>query len=504
MVTIIKDAHILTLDDEDREIPCGDIVIDEGKIVSISETVTDDFTDTADRVIDARGLLVMPGLVNGHFHSSSAFMKGALEGSPLEHIMLYEFPIDGFAHKPRLYYLRSMLSAIELLKQGVTAVRDDVHFFGEPKDASAVTIMEAYRDAGIRASVGFGIANVIEYDKLPYLKNFLNTDQRSAMESEALPSCDNIIGFYEKLFNDWHRKENDRLTIHTSCSAPQRVTPETMQALSALATRYDVSFDMHILETKTQRVLGDEKYGKSLIHYVDDLGALNEHAVVIHGVWLDDDDMDRIARSGAVIAHNPVSNLKLGSGVMPFPKISQHGIPVCIGTDEACVDDNSNLWNNAKIGALLQKISQPDYHNWPPASTYLSAMCNGGARALRRADRGGCLAAGRDADMIMLDLNSLAFTPLNNLKRHLVFAENGSSVVRTMVSGEIVCENQQMLTVDEEAIKQEIRELMPQYRTVCDVANRAADTLSQAYRDTYLKASQKDVGFSRWLASAPE
>ena len=108
-------------------------------------------------------------------------MKGAFEGAPLEPYMLYEYPLGGFAHQPRLYYLRAMLAAIELLKQGVTAVRDDVHFFGEPTNAGATAIMEAYLDAGIRASVGFGIANVVEYDKLPYLQDFLTAEQRDAM-----------------------------------------------------------------------------------------------------------------------------------------------------------------------------------------------------------------------------------------------------------------------------------------------------------------------------------
>ncbi|MEM7117224.1 MAG: amidohydrolase family protein [Chloroflexota bacterium] len=503
MITVIKNAHILTLDKHDREIADGDLVVEGSKIVQLGEGVAARYEHKANRVIDARGLLVMPGLVNGHFHSTSAFMKGAFEGAPLEPYMLYEFPIGGFAHQPRLYYLRAMLASIELLKQGVTAVRDDVHFFGNPTDVGAASILEAYREAGIRASVGFGIANVIEYDKLPYLKELLTAEQRAAMAAEQLVSTEDIIAFYERLFANWHHSHEGRLTIHVSCSAPQRVTPETMQALSALAAKYDVSFDMHILETKTQRLLGNEKYGKSLVHYVNDLGVLNDHAVVIHGVWLDEQDMALIAEAGAVIAHNPVSNLKLGSGVMPFAKIMAHDIPICLGTDEASADDGTNLWLNAKMGALLQKIGDLEYRDWPPAAAYLDAMCRGGARALRREQQSGCLAVGRDADLIMLDLNSLAFTPLNHLKRQLVFAENGRSVVLTMVAGEIVCENQQMKRVDEEAIKGEIRQLMPQYRAVCDAANREADQLSLAYRQTYLKAAKQDVGFSRWLAQPP-
>ena len=168
MITIIKNAHILTLDKDDSELAAGDIVVEGTKIVALGVGAAAQYEHSAAKVIDANGLLAMPGLVNAHFHSTSAFMKGAFEGSPLEHLMLYEYPIGGLAHEPRLYYLRAMLASIEMLKQGVTAVRDDVHFFGGPSDKGADAILEAYRDAGMRASVGFGIANVVEYDKLPY------------------------------------------------------------------------------------------------------------------------------------------------------------------------------------------------------------------------------------------------------------------------------------------------------------------------------------------------
>jgi len=502
MITVIKNARILTLDEEDREIPMGDIVVEDDKILALGPGSAAAYYATADKVIDAEGHLAMPGLVNAHFHSTSAFMKGVFEGAPLEVLMLYDFPMGDFAHEPRLYYVRSMLSAIELLKQGVTAVRDDVHYFGPPSDQVVAPILEAYRDSGMRASVGFGIANVVEYEKLPFLKGLLREEQREAMASEHLFSTQDLVEFYERAFARWHGQEKGRLAIHTSCSAPQRVTARTMQELSRLSAKYDVSFDMHILETKTQRVLGQEKFGKSLLRYVDDLGSLTNHAVVIHGIWLDDDDLDRIATRGAMIAHNPVSNLKLGSGVMRFSEIAERGISICLGTDEASADDGNNLWTNAKIGALLRKVADAEYHIWPTAGVYLESMCAGGARALRRSDQGGCLAPGRDADLILLDLNSPAFTPLNNLKRQLIYAENGSSVALTMVAGRVVCKDQQILTVDEEAIKAEIRSLMPHYTQLCAEANLAAQDLDGAYRESYLRAARSDVGFSRWLAEA--
>ena len=127
MITIIKNACILTLDEEDRAILMGDIVVEDDKILALGPGSATAHDATADEVIDAEGHLAMPSLVNAHLHSTSAFMKGVFEGVPLEVLVLYDVPTGGFAHAPRLYYPRSMLSAIELLKQGVTAVRDDVH-----------------------------------------------------------------------------------------------------------------------------------------------------------------------------------------------------------------------------------------------------------------------------------------------------------------------------------------------------------------------------------------
>lgn len=502
MITVIKNAHILSLDATDQEIIGGDIVVKGNQIASVGVGAGAEYMERADKVVDATGLMAMPGLVNGHYHSTSAFMKGAFENLPLEVYMLHDFPIGGLAHEPRVYYLRSALGAIELLKQGVTAVRDDVHYFGVATDQVVAPIMEAYRDCGIRSSVGFGIANLPECDKLPFLETRFSDEQRDAMMAEQQMSADDIESFYERAFTNWHGSSDGRLSIHTSCSGPQRVTASTMEVLSQLSAKYDVSFDMHIQETKTQRVHGDVQYGKSILQYVDDLGVLNEHTVVIHGVWLDDADLDRVADRNAVIAHNPVSNLKLGSGVMPFSDVVGRGIPVCLGTDEAAADDGTNLWANAKIGALLQKIGAVDYHDWPLCEEYLNTMCHGGARAMRRSEHGGCIEAGRDADIILLDLNSVAFTPLNNLKRQLVFAENGGSVVLTMVAGNIVCERGKMLTVDEDAIKQEIRDITPQYQEACRVSNEENEYLVQLYREVYLQAANTDVGFSRWLSSA--
>ncbi|MES0884958.1 amidohydrolase family protein [Roseibium sp. SCP14] len=479
----------------------GRIVCENGRIAAIGP-VAGDAEITADtNFLDGKGRLAMPGLINAHIHSSSAFMRGAVPGLPLEPYMLLEAPLDDFSHSPRLYYLRAMLTAIDMLRQGVVAVRDDVHFFGDPTPDNAGAIFEAYRTAGLRASVGFGIPNVLEFTKIPYLREHLTAEQRLEMERAKWPDQAEILSFYHAMFNEWHGSENDRLTVHTSCSTPHRVDPDTLCALSDLARRKNVSFDTHLLETKTQAVHSHHRDGKSLVRYLHDHGVLDERLVAIHSIWLNEEDLDLLADSGATVAHNPVSNLKLGSGVMPMANMLQRGIPIALGTDEVSVDDGNNLWTNAKIGMLLQSLADVDCSRWPRPEILLEAMTTAGARAMRR-ETAGRLAVGQDADIILLDTSGALYAPLNQLSRHLVGAETGASVRTTIVAGEIVMEDGRLKHIDENAILTEIHDLWDRYSTARDAANVAAQVLLPAYMQSANQALAQDLGFSRHLSGA--
>jgi 5-methylthioadenosine/S-adenosylhomocysteine deaminase len=276
------------------------------------------------------------------------------------------------------------------------------------------------------------------------------------------------------------------------------VTEAYFGALSALSRAHDLPFYVHTLETRVQRVFGDVRYGKSLVQRVRDLGFRDRRVNVIHGIWIDDDDMAAIAEAGAVIAHNPVCNLRLGSGIMPFRRIREFGIPVCLGTDEALADDSINLWAAAKMAGLIRNITDPDYRNWPTATEVLDCVFRGGARAMGLEDRLGSIAPGYAADIALLDLDDIAFTPLNDIRRQLVYCESGASVRLTMVAGRVVARDGRVLTVDDDAIKREARELTEAYRPELSRAAQAAAELEPFYRDMYLRAATMDVGMNRW------
>jgi cytosine/adenosine deaminase-related metal-dependent hydrolase len=503
--TLIAGARVLTLDDADREFARADILVRDGRIAAIGpDLAPEQHLVPAERGslrrIDATGRLAMPGLINGHFHSPGNMMAGALVDMPLELFMLFEVPpLAEIGASPRLAYVQTLLGAVEMLKGGVTAVHDDPYYNPYPTAETIDAVMRAYTDSGLRATVSINHPNRIEYEKYPFLAELLPAEVKDRMARARRFTATEIGELYSWYHSRWHGAADGRLRTAVSNSAPQRVTSDYFAALSDFSRRHDLPFNIHILETKLQRVLGEEMLGKSLIQYVRDLGFLDERMMVIHAIWIDERDIEALAEAGCTVAHNPVCNLKLGSGVMPFRRLVERGVPICLGSDERNTDDTINLWGVAKMAGLVHKIAEPDYRRWPQADEILRCLTRGGARGMRLQGETGCLAPGYRADIILLDLDTLAFTPLNDLRRQLVFCETGSSVVMTMVGGDIVVDRGRVLTVDESALKAEIRELHAEFRDGFTRTTEAARMLEPYYRAMYLKAAERDVGHNRWV-----
>lgn len=503
MTILIKNAHILTMDDNFTEFQKADILVEGSQIIAIGENLTVPESSENLRIIDASGKLAMPGLSNGHIHSPGNFMKGGLDGYPLEIFMLYEVPpLSNTPTSFRMNYVRTMLGNIEMLKLGITSVHDDAFYVPVPTEESIDGLMQSYVDSGMRAVVTIDQPNVIEYDKYPFLYELLPEEIRKSMAEAPRMSAKELLDCYDYQIKRWHNSGDGRVRSGVSISAPQRVTVDYFAALSEMSKQLDVPFDIHILETKLQRVLGQEKYGKSLVKYVHDLGFLDEHVMVIHSIWVDDEDVELMQAAKVSIAHNPLCNLRLGSGVMTWRRMHDHGIPICLGSDEGSVDDTANMWNVGKFAGLIHTIEDPEYNNWPKAKEVVWALTRGGAHAMRNEGKVGALITGYEADIILIDLNTLAFTPLNDIYRQLVFCENGSSVTMTMVAGKVVMENGKVLTVDEHAIKAEVREMMPFYKKEIENTRVSAAKLEPYYRQMYLRCARTDVGMNRWVGDA--
>ena len=492
---LFKNVRLLAMDTADTDFPNVDVLVEDATIAAIDADLE---PGRETRVIKAKGKLLMPGLINGHFHSPGNFNKGTLDDLPLELFMLYEVP--PFECPPvsaRLNYVRALLGAVEMLKSGVTTVHDDPFYVPVVNAELIDSTMQAYADSGIRATVSINMPNVIEYRKYPFLFDLLPESFRQKMRESPVMSSAELLALNRDFISRWHNREQGRLRASVSCSAPQRVEPDYLEGLSELSATFDIPYNMHILETRLQRVLGDQLYGESLVRYVHERGVLTDRAMVIHAIWVDEADMDLMAQSGCSVAHNPLCNLKLGSGIMPFRKLADRGVNICLGSDEMCSDDAVNLWNVAKLAGLVHKIAEFDYRKWPTAKEVLRCATVNASQAMRIGNTAGSIEVGKQADLILVDLNTLAFTPLNDLCRQLVFCENGSSVRLVMVAGRILVEDGKVLSVDEEALKAEVRELMIEYRTQYQAVDHWARDLEPIYRRMYQRCLEEEVPMRR-------
>ena len=502
MTTVFRDVLIYDAASATGMTGPVDVLIDGDRIASIAA----DLPAPPDaRIIDGGGRhLLVPGLINAHFHSPANHLKGSVRSLPLELFMLFESPADpALTPSPREAYLRTMLGAIEMLQRGITCVQDDAFLMPYPDPAIIDAVAAAYRDSGIRAFLALDQPELTEAEKLPFIGD-LDDATRRIFDQPAPAAAAQLLEAYDYLIGTWHGAADDRIRAAVSVSAPQRVSLEYFAALDDLAQRHGLPLYAHMLETKVQRTLITEQprfNGQSLVQYTAAAGLLTPHTNVIHAVWVDDADLDTIAAAGCTVAHNPISNLRLGSGVLPWRAMLDHGIPVALGTDEAICDDTVNVWTVAKVAGLIHNVSGLDSDEWPTPAEILDALWRGGARATRRDDLG-AIAPGMLADLALVDLHAIAFTPLNDLREQLVHCEDGRDVVLTMVAGAVVAEGGHVTSVDETALLDEARELFAAKLPAIAAARRSAADRYPAYQHIVRRAAATDVGFSRWLTPA--
>jgi 5-methylthioadenosine/S-adenosylhomocysteine deaminase len=479
-----------------------DVLVEKDRISAVGPDLS---APPTARIVEGRGKhLLVPGLINAHFHSPANHLKGSVRSLPLELFMLFESPADpALTPSPREAYLRTMLGAIEMLQRGITCVQDDAFLMPYPDPEIIDAVAEAYRDSGIRAFLALDQPELTEAEKLPFTSE-LDDTTRVMFDEPAPAAAAQLLEAYDHLIGTWHGAADDRIRAAVSISAPQRVSLDYFAALDDLAQRHGLPLYAHMLETKVQRTLMTEQprfAGRSLVQYTAAAGLLNPHTNVIHAVWVDDADLDAIAGAGSTVVHNPISNLRLGSGVLPWRAMLDHGILVALGTDEAICDDTINVWTVAKIAGLIHNVSGLDSDEWPTPSEVLDALWHGGARATRREDLG-AIAPGMLADLALVDLHAIAFTPLNDLREQLVHCEDGRDVVLTMVAGRVVAEHGHVTGVDEAALLDEARELFATKLPAIRAARNNAHHLYPAYQHIVRRAAATDVGFSRWLTPA--
>ena len=491
MKKLIKNGTVLV--GKELEPTRTDLLIDGNNIAAMGPGLKCEDAE----VIDARDMLITPGLCNAHLHSDENIFKGMTDNMPLELWMLYTYPTLKYGpFSERFIYLRTMLGAIEMIKSGVTLAQDDASEYPASTLPGIGAVMEAYKDLGMRASVTTNLCDKMWKDKIPYIPEVVPKEMLDQYPPAA--NREELYALLEEMIAKWH-EPGGMLNVVLAPVAPQRITDEFFLGMHKLSEKYDLPMHTHILETKLQSITGPLYYnGDSIIEHIEKLGVMSDKLTIIHSVWMSDNDIRIMGDHHVSVVHNPASNLKLGSGIMPFRKLRDAGINVALGTDGMSSNDTQSIFEAMKLTALLHKVTHPDYRQWPTAKEVLTCATQGGARSARRHGHTGYLDVGMRADLVMLDTLTPAFTPLNDPVNHLVYCENGSSIRKVMVDGRVVVEDGRILTVDEKALLEELRSYLPDFWKKYEETKAWADKLFPYVDQIYQRAVPQDTGVNRW------
>lgn len=428
-------------------LPKVNIVIQDGKIKEISPyeiTVSDQF----EHVIEAQGKLVMSGLVNSHTHSYANYVKATTENIPLESWMLH-IMAQGRCMDPEDIYWNAALGAAEMIKTGTTCCLDHLAQTTEGLDAA----MQAYADIGLRATIAPMISDKPYLASLPIEESLVSSEFGKSQHM----SVDEVLKSTVALIKKWHGYQG-RLSVALGPSGPQRCSDQLLQASMKKAQEYNTIWHSHVLESKIQADTGYFLYGKPMVSHLEQIGCLNERTSLVHAVWLNSDEAELAAARGAVLVHNPASNLILGSGIAPLNMYRKLGLTVALGTDGANCGGNLNLLEVIKLTAMLHKFNNPDHENWITAAEVLRMATINGAQVTLREREIGCIEPGRQADIVILNPSrSPALQPIQNPIWQLVYGESGQGIDTVLVQGRVILENGSLTTLDEDRIYREAK-----------------------------------------------
>lgn len=398
------------------------------------------------RTIDARHRLIHPGLVNAHMHGHGNLGKGMGDRWTLE-LLLTAGPWITGNRSTEDKYLTTLIGAAEMALKGCTACYDLTVEFPTPSSEGLEAAGRAYREVGIRAVLAPMVADRSLFEAIPGLMEALPPALQKEVERLRLAPWRATLDNIRRALHGW-AFDRDQVRPAVAPTIPLHCSDEFMVGCAQLAREYGAGLHTHVAESKVQVVSGQRRYGKTLAAHMDALGLLGPDFTAAHGVWLDDDDMRRLGEHGSSVAHNPGSNMRLGSGLADMRRMLERGVNVGIGTDGANCSDNLNMYEAMRLASLVSKVQGPDWQRWITTGEVLEAATAGSARALGFGDKIGRLAPGYKADLVFLDLQHINWIPLNDATNALVHTEDGSAVHSVMVGGRMVVENRRLLNLD--------------------------------------------------------
>ncbi|MFQ5887562.1 MAG: amidohydrolase [Candidatus Hydrothermarchaeales archaeon] len=420
MDIVIKNALLVTVDEERRVLKDHSIAIENGGIVEISNNIVGE----TEIKIDGKGKLVMPGLVNAHTHLAMTLFRGTADDVPLMKWLQEEiWPIENNLNGENVR-AGSLLGILEMIKSGTTCFNDMYWHLDE--------VARCVEESGIRAVLSTPLLDV------------MGPEQGQKLLKEGEESIKRY-------------RSSERIVPFFGPHAPYTCSEELLLETKDLAEKHQTGMHIHVAETEEEVENSKKDKGARPFEYLDRIGFLDEDVIAAHSVWVSKTEMDIIKNRKTKVCHNPISNMKLGSGVAPVPEFLEKGITVSLGTDGAASNNNLDMFEDMKVCALLHKVHNSNASLVPALNALELATING-ARALGLEDKIGSIEVGKRADVLMLDLQGSAMVPMTNPVSHLVYSVQGGNVETVIVDGKILMEDRQMRTLDENQVIEFARE----------------------------------------------
>ena len=418
---LIKNALILNPNNFENK--KQSLLIKDDLIAEIADTIDE---GNVDKIIDAEGKILLPGLINTHTHLSMTLFRGLADDLSLDswlndHIWPMEANLNG-----DYCYIGALLGAVELIKSGTTTF-SDMYFYMED-------VARAVEDAGIRAVLSYGMID------------FGDAEKREAEIEENL-----------QLFKSCNGMADGRIKVFFGPHSPYTASEDLLIKVRELADEYNMGIHIHVSETEKEINDSLDEKGLRPFEYLEKIGFLGPDVVAAHCVWLSDEEIKIIKKHNVKVSHNPCSNMKLASGIAPVSKLIENDICVSIGTDGASSNNNLDLIEELKTASLLQKVSTLD----PKVLTSDEAITMAtikGAEALGLENEIGSIEVGKKADIILIDTNSANMVPdSSSLSSNVIYSANGSNVDTTICNGKILMENKKLTVLDEQEIYDKAR-----------------------------------------------
>ncbi|RTE09344.1 amidohydrolase [Paenibacillus whitsoniae] len=379
---------------------------------------------------DVSGKVVIPGIINGHTHLFQTFMRGVSDHSPLAQWLREIIWPMSLAMEPEDFYLAALIGCIENLKSGATYIMDHhyIHTFPE-NDAS---VLQAMVDSGIRGHLARGGSDM-------------------AGEVRLRETEEQIFCATDRLLDEWEGAAQGRIRIALGPLNLYGCSRGYLEKAAVFSRDRGLISHVHVAETSEQIENTMARYGRRNLELLDDVGLLGEQTQVVHGVWLDDGELELIRDKGASVMHCPVSNMYLASGVARVPEMLRMGINVALGTDGPGSNNCQDNLEVLKFTACLHKVNELDATLLPPMEVLRMATVNG-AKAVGRSQDLGTLEPGKKADLVTVDMMKAHISPVHRASSALVYNANGNDVDLVIVGGQVVVEHGKSTWIDEQDV----------------------------------------------------